>query len=281
MQETKTIRTTRDILKDVRDQGRIIGFVPTMGALHEGHLELIRTADKECDFVVASIFVNPIQFNNREDLEKYPRTLEEDLRVLEKNHCHLVFIPEVEEMYPGEVSEDYDFGKLEKVMEGKHRPGHFNGVAIVVKKLFDIVEPDKAYFGQKDYQQLLIIQKLVEKENLDVEIIPGSTVREKDGLAMSSRNTRLTQEERQIAPLLYQTLLKAADMVPEKKPGEIIEWARQQISAQPEFSLEYFEIADAGDLLPVKNFINNGNYVICLAAHLGNVRLIDNVIINS
>ncbi len=281
METVKIIKQTRKILQQVREEEKSIGFVPTMGALHEGHLELIRKAAKVGDFVAASIFVNPIQFNNKEDLEKYPRTLEKDLKLLKQNGCDLVFVPEVSEMYPDNITAKYNFGRLERVMEGKHRPGHFNGVAVVVKKLFDIVGPDKAFFGQKDFQQLLIIRKLVEIENIAVEIVACPTVREKDGLAMSSRNMRLTPEEREQAPFLYQTLSKAASMTQASNPEELARWGRGQIEQHPAFKLEYFEVARARELDHVEKFERGKTYVICLAAHLGKVRLIDNVIINS
>lgn len=281
METVKTIEKTQEILQEASMMGQSIGFVPTMGALHEGHLELIREATHTCDFVVASIFVNPIQFNNKEDLEKYPRTLERDLELLKQNACKLAFVPDVDEMYPEVVTTKYNFGRLERVMEGKHRPGHFNGVAVVVKKLFDIVGPDKAFFGQKDFQQLQIIRRLVEKENLDVEIIACSTVREKDGLAMSSRNKRLTPEEREQAPFLYQTLSRAASMIPASSPDNINRWGSEQINQHPAFNLEYFEVAGVRELEKVDKFEKGQAYVICLAANLGKVRLIDNVIINS
>ncbi|MDZ7743303.1 MAG: pantoate--beta-alanine ligase [Bacteroidota bacterium] len=201
--------------------------------------------------------------------------------MLKQNACDLVFVPEVDEMYPEAVTTKYDFGRLERVMEGKHRPGHFNGVAVVVKKLFDIVEPDRAFFGQKDFQQLLIIQKLVEKKNIPVKIVPCPTVREVDGLAMSSRNKRLSYAEREKAPFLYQTLQKAASMIPAASPEEVAAWGREQIEQHPKFKLEYFEVAGARELGKVEKFEKGHAYVICLAAHLGKVRLIDNVIINS
>lgn len=281
MQIARTVQETKEILDKVRKGKKSIGFVPTMGALHEGHLELIRKAKQETDFVVASIFVNPIQFNNPDDLEKYPRTLENDKALLIENNCDLLFNPGVAEMYPKPVTTKYDFGEMETVMEGKFRPGHFNGVAVVVKRLFDIVEPDEAFFGEKDYQQLAIIKKLVELEDLPVNIIPCPTVREADGLAMSSRNRRLTTEERKVAPVLYQILLKARNLAFELPANDIKTRVRNMIENYPELELEYFEISDGLTLRPVNRWIEGEKYVMCLAAFLGNVRLIDNVIINS
>lgn len=278
---TETISKTREIIAEAKKEGKTVGFVPTMGALHEGHLALVRNAAKENDFVVVSIFVNPIQFNNKEDLEKYPRTFKEDKMLLEMNNCDLLFHPTVKEMYPEEAKEKFDFGKLDKVLEGKYRPGHFNGVAVVVKRLLQIVEPHKAYFGEKDYQQLLIVKSLVEMEQLQVDIIASPTLREADGLAMSSRNRRLTDEERKFAPLIHNTLSKAAGMVHEKKPEEIRNWVQKQINNYNAFNVEYFEIADGETLEPVNEWTEDRKYVMLIAAHLGKVRLIDNVIINS
>ncbi|HFB61616.1 MAG TPA: pantoate--beta-alanine ligase, partial [Bacteroidetes bacterium] len=196
MKKFTTIKETKEYLSGQKAAGKTIGFVPTMGALHEGHLELMRRARKENDLLVVSIFVNPIQFNNPDDLKKYPRTLEDDMEKLKSVDCNVLFAPDAAEMYPEKVTTQYDFGELDKVMEGKFRPGHFNGVAVVVKKLFDIVQPHRAYFGEKDFQQLAIIKKLVEMENIPVEIVPCPIVRDPAGLAMSSRNRLLTPEQR-------------------------------------------------------------------------------------
>lgn len=257
---------------NVRSQG----FVPTMGALHEGHLELVRRARKENEVVSCSIFVNPIQFNNPEDLEKYPRTLEQDLDMLQANGCDLVFVPSVEEMYPEPVTIKYDFGELETVMEGKYRPGHFNGVAVVVKKLFEIMEPQKAYFGEKDYQQLRIIQELVKRDSIPVGIIPCATVREADGLAMSSRNRRLSKEERAIAPLIYLVLTDASRQAGTTPVKELKEWAVSQLNGSG-FVVDYFEIAESGSLKPITEWQKGTPVRAFTAAFLGNVRLIDNM----
>ncbi len=276
IQTINTIKALQEALKKDRKEGKTVGFVPTMGALHEGHLKLVDHASEENDIVVVSIFVNPIQFNNKEDLEKYPRDVQGDIDKLEKHHTNYVFAPSVDEMYPDEVTKHYNFGTLEKVMEGKFRPGHFNGVAVVVHRLFEIVHPDKAYFGEKDFQQLAIIRKLVETEDLSVKIKGIPTIREHDGLAMSSRNQRLTQEERKKAPLIYQTLCNAS----EKKNKETVEDVKRYVIEtlnKNGFSVEYFELVDSQDLQPVSNWNEAESLRGCIAAFLGNVRLIDNI----
>ncbi len=273
----RTIAEIKQHLFSLRSTGAKVGFVPTMGALHQGHLTLVRIARKTSDYVTASIFVNPIQFNNPEDLLKYPREEESDVRKLKETGCDMVFIPSVEEMYPEPVTTVFDFGRLDKVMEGKFRPGHFNGVAVVVKKLFEIIEPHKAYFGEKDFQQLIIIQQMVRQLKLPVKIIPCRTVREPDGLAMSSRNKRLTTEERAIAPVIYQTLRKAKTLRRTWTVPQVTEWVYQEFKKYPAFSLEYFEMVDADTLLPVINWQSSNRIIACIAAFLGKVRLIDNI----
>ncbi|MCD4773923.1 MAG: pantoate--beta-alanine ligase [Bacteroidales bacterium] len=280
MNITKTIKETKEIIKRAKSKGLSTGFVPTMGALHKGHLELIRKAKNENDFVSCSIFVNPIQFNNKEDLKKYPRPIEDDIKKLEELACDLVFIPSVEEMYPEPDTTIYNFGNLEKVMEGKHRPGHFNGVAVVVKKLFDIVEPGRSYFGEKDFQQLAIIKALVKKLKMPVEIVPCPTIREKDGLAMSSRNRRLTADEREIAPVIYMALKDVSKLASGKNVKEVKDYYFQQLGKYPQMKIEYFEISNIEDLSPVEKFEKEKKSIACTAVFLGKVRLIDNVIIN-
>lgn len=262
---------------ELSNLGKTLGFVPTMGALHEGHLELMRRAKQENDFLAVSIFVNPIQFNNQEDLKKYPRTLETDMEMLESVNCDLLFFPSVEEMYPEAINDNYDFGKLANVMEGAARPGHFNGVAIVVRKLFEIIEPQKAYFGEKDYQQLAIIQKLVKMIPLSVEIIPCQIVRENDGLAMSSRNMRLSENERFAAPFIFQTLQKAVKLNAVLSPEELKNWVLTKFSTQPEFKIDYVEIAEDQQLQAVTHWNDANGVLIFIAVFLGNVRLIDNM----
>lgn len=279
MKITRTIQEAKEILDNVRGKGLSIGFVPTMGALHEGHLELIRRVLKDNDYVAVSIFVNPIQFNQQEDYKSYPRNLEKDIKQLEETGCDLLFNPDEKEMYPEPDRTKYDFGRLEQLMEGEYRPGHFNGVAIVVKKLFDIIEPHKAYFGQKDFQQLKIIEALVKKHGLPINIIPCPTFREADGLAMSSRNKLLTAEQREIASVIYQTLKMVKEKVFHEPVEEIKKWAVKNINNYKLFNVEYFEIADYETLMPVDKLEKGKKYVVCVAAYLGRVRLIDNEII--
>lgn len=274
----KTVKTKSDLAKLLdlhRDKKENIGFVPTMGALHDGHISLVKMARERNKVVVVSIFVNPIQFNNPEDLKKYPRTFEEDAALLKDNGVDYVFYPEVHEMYPEEAKEKYDFGSLEKVLEGAFRPGHFNGVGVVVKRLFDIVNPDQSFFGKKDFQQLAIIRKLVEIENIPVEIIAGETKREKDGLAMSSRNIRLTKYERTLAPQIYANLQYTKVNKTEKTPLELEEAAIANLSSN--FDVEYFKICDGHSLQSISSWEETDYPVALVAAHLGKVRLIDNL----
>jgi pantoate--beta-alanine ligase len=279
MKQFTGIAETADYLKKQRAKGLTIGFVPTMGALHEGHMNLVRRAKRENDLTVCSIFVNPIQFNNKEDLVKYPRTLSRDLSMLEAEICDVVFTPETAEMYPegGNTSLDIDFGMLDKVMEGKFRPGHFNGVAIVVKKLFDIVQPDHAYFGKKDFQQLAIIKHMVNMLELPVDIIPCETVRESDGLAMSSRNARLTDAERILASKIYEVLAKVKEKAGIIPVRELSHWAIKKIEEHKGMRVEYFEITDKDGLLPLENWIYKDRAVALTTVFLGEVRLIDNI----
>lgn len=278
MEVFHTVSETRKWLAGKRSVGKTIGFVPTMGALHEGHLNLVNRARRENDVNGCSIFVNPIQFNNQEDLQKYPRTLENDLNLLERTGCDLVFVPSVEEMYPEPVTKKFDFGALESVMEGAHRPGHFNGVAVVVEKLFDIFGPDRAYFGEKDFQQLRIIQSLVKMENIPVEIVPCPTVREPDGLAMSSRNHRLSKEERAVAPEIYKTLLFSREHAG-NIPVQELEKICSTMLENKGFRVDYFEIAEPDSLQPIDSWQKTPGAIACLAAFLGSVRLIDNMIL--
>lgn len=280
MKVIRTLKQMHDYSVAARKAGKSIGFVPTMGALHNGHLMLVEKALAENDLGVCSIFVNPIQFNNPRDLEKYPRTFEKDSAMLEAIGCNVIFYPDVEEMYPEPVTHTYDFGLLDKVMEGRYRAGHFNGVAIVVKKLFDIVIPHKAYFGEKDYQQLAVIKALVKTESIDIDIIPCPIVRETDGLAMSSRNVRLTPAQRREAPLIYQTLIKASELYKTQSVETVMEWVAQSINANPEMKLEYFEISATDTLIPVRENKPHGPVVACIAVFMGQIRLIDNMIFN-
>jgi pantoate--beta-alanine ligase len=278
MEIFRKIEQTKDALKKLRTGGGSIGFVPTMGALHKGHLDLVSLARQENDFVVCSIFVNPIQFNNPSDLVKYPRTFERDVELLRSAGCDLLFYPDTLEMYPQPETKVYDFGQLDIVMEGKFRPGHFNGVAIVVKKLFDIVEPERAYFGEKDFQQLAIIKALVKIEHIKVDVVSCPTTREPDGLAMSSRNMRLSPEQREKAPVIFQTLVKAGEIYREKGPGIARRWVKHIFENEPLANLEYFEIADLVSLEPVEDHTIKDEVVGCIAVCFGDVRLIDNMI---
>ncbi|MDR0385818.1 MAG: pantoate--beta-alanine ligase [Prevotellaceae bacterium] len=256
---------------------KTIGFVPTMGAVHQGHLSLVRQSKSECDITVASIFVNPSQFNEREDYRRYPRTPESDMTMLESAGCDMVFIPAEEEIYPEKDERIFDFGDLDKVMEGKFRPGHFNGVAQVVSRLFDIVNPSKSFFGQKDFQQVVIIKNMVKQLNLPVETVVCPTVRESDGLAMSSRNMLLSENQRREAAKISQALFYAKKQATKISLNEIKEETIRQIDLSPELKVEYLEIADADSLQPVDSWNDAAKIVICTAVHAGNVRLIDNV----
>lgn len=276
----QNIDDLQDFLSEVRQKGQSIGFVPTMGALHEGHISLIKRAISENDLVVCSIFVNPIQFNKKDDLDNYPRTLEADSQKLQQAGCDVIFNPSVGEMYPEPDNRQFDFGKLGDVMEGKFRPGHFNGVGIVVSKFFDIVQPDKAYFGQKDFQQLAIIKRLVEITNSSVQIISCPTYREPSGLAMSSRNMRLSADEQQEAAIIYYSLNKAKEMAQGGLPLPAIrDRVKSLIKVSPSLDLEYFEIVDAKTLMPIQEWGEAETIVACIAVWLDEVRLIDNMIL--
>lgn len=254
-----------------------IGFVPTMGALHQGHLSLVEKSKSENDFTLVSIFVNPTQFNNSEDLEKYPRKETGDLELLENAGADAVYLPEVKDLYPnGRETEHFDFGGIEKVMEGKFRPGHFDGVGTVVKRLFNSLQPDKAYFGEKDFQQLLIIRKLVELENLPVEIVSVPIKREEDGLAMSSRNLRLSEEMREEAPHVYKILKEAKNYFSSHTPEETLEFALERFS-HTSLKPEYFEIVDEQSLQPLRDKNTAENARAFVAVYAGDIRLIDNL----
>lgn len=274
-----TISETQQFLKAQQRAGKTIGFVPTMGALHAGHISLVKKAKHENDLAVCSIFVNPTQFNNPEDLKKYPRTLEKDCEMLEVAGCDVVFAPSAEEMYPSLPQLRMDFGSLETVMEGKFRPGHFNGVGIVVSKLFNVVKPEKAYFGLKDLQQVAVIRRMVQDLSFDLEIIPCPTMREADGLAMSSRNTRLSAEARTLAPQIYKALNLAKQTLQEGASAEAAQAVvKQHLEAYPAFELEYFEVADFDSLESIEAKIADGKTALCIAAFLDGVRLIDNIV---
>ena len=255
-----------------------IGFVPTMGALHQGHLSLIEASRKQNDYTIASIFVNPTQFDNPEDLEKYPRTLEADLKLLEQQGCDIVFTPSVKEIYAENVSSHhFDFDGLEHEMEGQFRTGHFDGVGTIVKALFEIVTPTHSYFGEKDFQQLQIIKKMVEKHELPVQVVGCPIFREPHGLAMSSRNERLSSEERQEAKIIYQTLQKTKDLIQTETIDDVHFWVRSQFDQHPLFELEYFSIADEKTLQSATEIHLEKTYRAFIAVYAGSVRLIDNL----
>ncbi|MDD5571591.1 MAG: pantoate--beta-alanine ligase [Bacteroidales bacterium] len=277
MQIFEKILPIKDHISGLKKEGRTIGFVPTMGALHDGHISLIDKARKENDIVVSSIFINPIQFNDKSDFEKYPRTIEPDKEKLEKANCDILFAPSNEEMYPEPDNSEFEFGNLDKVMEGKFRPGHFKGVAIVVKKLLKIIEPHRAYFGEKDYQQLLIIKKLTNILNLPAQIIGCPIVRESDGLAMSSRNARLSKEERESAVKVSQVLLKTKQLKGKMSVEEMKMFVENEIKKIPLIKPEYLEIADSTTLFPVKNWHNSEDTMAFIAFYAGKIRLIDNM----
>lgn len=259
-------------------KGTTVGFVPTMGALHQGHLSLIQQAKKENDLVVVSIFVNPTQFDKTEDLINYPKTIDTDLSLLKTVFCDVVFTPSANEVYANNVqSKLFNFDGLEHQMEGKHRNGHFDGVGTIVKRLFEIATPTKAYFGEKDFQQLQIIKKMVEKNQLPVEIIGCPIYREKDGLAMSSRNERLTKKHRTVSPFIYKTLKQAKIEFGTKNALEVTKWVESEFKKQPLLELEYFEIADEDHLQPIKNKSEKQKYRAFIAVFAGKIRLIDNI----
>ena len=279
MEIFKTKKTLLDYIERQKEMGKKVGFAPTMGALHDGHISLNEAARKENDLVISSIFVNPTQFNNASDLEKYPRTIEKDIEILEKSALvDAVYIPEVTDIYPeGLKSKEYNFDGLENEMEGKFRPGHFNGVGTVVEELFRQVKPDNAYFGDKDYQQLAIIKKLVEKLNLPIKIHGVPIYREKNGLAMSSRNKRLDHEQCEAAKVIYETLVKVNDWFRIITVSEIYQRVKDIFENQRGMVLEYFEIADEATLKETDFFYKDRNYRAFIVVFVGDVRLIDNM----
>lgn len=254
-----------------------VGFVPTMGALHDGHISLITHSVAENDLCVASVFVNPTQFNDKADLERYPRTPEADCAMLQAAGCDVVFMPTVQEMYPEEDTRQFNFGSLETVMEGKYRPGHFNGVAQIVSKLFDAVQPNKAYFGEKDFQQVAIIRAMVQQLNYPIEIIACPIIREESGLARSSRNTLLTNEQRKKAALIAEVLTKSTTFAQNNSVAATISWVEDQFKGDTEFTMDYYEIVDGNTLQPITDW-NESNFVVgCIAIYCGKIRLIDNI----
>jgi len=266
-------------LKKLQKTGKSIGFVPTMGALHQGHLALVKNSLKDNDITIVSIFVNPTQFDNPDDLKHYPRTFEQDKKLLEQlDENIIIYHPDAEDFYDGNIqSEKFDFDGLEKEMEGKHRPGHFDGVGTVVKKLFEIVQPDRAYFGEKDFQQLQIIKKLVEKEKMPLKIVPVPIYREADGLAMSSRNRRLSRKHRAAAPFIYQVLKQSKNIFATENIEVTKKFVYDAIQAHPFLEIEYFEIAGEKDLKPALEKKDGNKYRGFVVVYAGEIRLIDNI----
>lgn len=269
-------------LKTIKTANSTIGFVPTMGALHQGHLALMQRSIKENDDTVVSIFVNPTQFNNPEDLEKYPRTLDEDVKKMRNLSDKIIlYAPTVDDIYEGHtISQSFDFDGLENQMEGKFRPGHFNGVGTIVKRLFEIVTPTNAYFGEKDFQQLQIVKKMVEKTHLPVNVIGCPIFREDNLLAMSSRNERLTPEERKEASIIYKTLTEAKEIFQTSTPEETIKFVENSFKDNERFDLEYFVIADESTLLPIDHKSKDKNYRAFIAVFVNSIRLIDTISLN-
>jgi pantoate--beta-alanine ligase len=259
-----------------------VGFVPTMGALHQGHLSLIRQSLEENEFTIVSIFVNPTQFNNAEDLKKYPRTLDADVeKIREVSDEVIIFAPTVTDIYGDRpVSAHFDFDGLEHQMEGKHRPGHFDGVGTIVRRLFEITKPTNAYFGEKDFQQLQIVRKMTEKQNLSVNIVGRPIFREGNGLAMSSRNERLSAQQKEDSAMIYRTLQQAKEMFGTKTAIEITDWVTQQFASRPDMRLEYFEIADEKTLQPAETIQEGATYRAFIAVYIGDIRLIDTISLN-
>ncbi len=282
MQIVKTKTELGRILDGHRKSSETIGFVPTMGALHAGHLSLIAASKKVCSITVCSIFVNPTQFNDKSDLEKYPRMPEKDAEMLEKAGCDILFMPEVSEIYPKTDTRKFDFGYIDTVLEAAVRPGHFNGVAQVVSILFDMVKPDKAFFGQKDYQQVMIIRELIKQLKLKIEIVGCPILRDADGLAMSSRNLRLSKEERTAAALIPKVMLGAMQLKESgRNMGQIYAYVEKKLDPNPIYNLDYFAICEADTLKEVSSFEPGKAYIALIACFVGNIRLIDNLSLNS
>lgn len=278
MEVISTIAELKRRVADARQSGRSVGLVPTMGALHVGHLSLVKRACAECDFVVVSVFVNPTQFNNPEDLRTYPRTLDADVALLDANtQADIVFAPSAEEVYPVPDTRVFNLGPVAEVMEGAHRPGHFNGVCQIVSKLFAYVSPDKAYFGEKDFQQIAVIRQMVKECDFKLDIVACPIVREEDGLAVSSRNTLLTPEHRAAAPHIHAVLEESRKHMADMTPARLVDWTVAKVNENPLLKVEYYEIVDALTLQPIKNWSETSQPVGCITVQAGAVRLIDNI----
>ena len=272
-----SVSELRETVSKFRNEGKTIGLVPTMGALHEGHLSLVNRCRKENDVVVVSVFVNPTQFNNKEDLRTYPRTEEADRALLESAGCDIAFMPTVEEIYPEPDTRVFALGRVAEVMEGAMRPGHFNGVAQIVSKLFMFVEPDRAYFGEKDFQQIAVIRSMVKSEGFKLEIVPCTIVREADGLAKSSRNVRLTPEMRKVAPNIARILNESKEYAKSHTVGETEKYVVDAINSYDGMEIEYYQIVDGISLEHLTSWDETGYAVGCVTVYCGDVRLIDNI----
>ena len=274
----ETITNSEELRRALGSRDRSgIGFVPAMGALHAGHRSLVERARRECATVVVSVFVNPTQFNDKTDLKNYPRTPEADLRLLEEVGADYVFMPSVEEVYPEPDTRTFDFGMIDKVMEGATRPGHFNGVAQVVSRLFDLVKPAKAYFGEKDFQQIAVIREMVRQLRIPVEIIPCPIVRGEDGLALSSRNTLLDTDHRTAAPYIYKVLKAAVEKSHQTTPDQLAAWVTAQVESNPLLKVIYFQVVDAATMQQVRTWEESPAIQGCIAVQAGDIRLIDNI----
>lgn len=272
------VETIKELKQELEKySSKNIGFVPTMGALHNGHISLVKRSVEENDVTVVSVFVNPTQFNDKADLERYPRTEEADKKLLEAAGCDIVFMPQVEEMYPEEDTRLFNFGSIETVMEGKYRPGHFNGVAQIVSKLFYAVEPTRSYFGEKDFQQVAIIRDMVRQLNIPVEIIACPIIREESGLARSSRNELLSAEERKKAALISQVLSKSVNFAKDMSVEEVKNWVIDQFKVDEVFKMDYYDIVDGNTLQSVSSWEESDYIVGCIAIYCGKIRLIDNI----
>lgn len=272
------VETIKELKQELEKySSKNIGFVPTMGALHDGHISLVKRSVEENDVTVVSVFVNPTQFNDKADLERYPRTEEADKKLLQAAGCDIVFMPQVEEMYPEEDTRVFNFGCIETVMEGKYRPGHFNGVAQIVSKLFYAVEPTRSYFGEKDFQQVAIIRDMVRQLNLPVEIIACPIIREESGLARSSRNELLSAEERKKAALISEVLSKSVNFAKEMSVEEVKNWVCEQFTHDEVFKMDYYDIVDGNSLQSVSSWEDSDYIVGCIAIYCGKIRLIDNI----
>ena len=281
MEIFKQIAPLKTYLKGLKRQGKSVGLVPTMGALHEGHLSLVKASQSHNQVTVSTIFVNPTQFNNPADLLKYPRTLERDTELLKEVRCDVLFSPENEEIYPEKSVVKLDFGHLDKVMEGEFRPGHFSGVGLVVSKLFHIIEPDHAYFGQKDWQQFAVISRLVDELKFNIRIHSVPTLREKDGLAFSSRNLRLNPQQRVSAGVFYQALVQAKKEIKAgKRIADVKAFVREFVEKTPDVRHEYFEVAESSNLNLLDNVNGAKRPIMCIAGYVGEVRLIDNMFVD-